>query len=292
MAADRQHFLPAALLGGFGRPDPRCRSARYATIAVRDLATGNVRCSNALSEAHRRALYRLEAPPPGVDPDVVDKIWDQIEPGLPELVRRVERQALIADDEGKLLDYAASVWVRHPSFSDVAARHQASRGEPVPTGDAVQVMRVEALRDLRKIIPTWRWRVLHACADAPRMVISDLGFIGIADHPGGDETAALRYAVFLPLSPRVGLLAYMDHHSLPSRRPIFSEHRDVVPSWVEWLNACATSRDRGTLIEPRAVFGHPDDTVALRVLPDAKRVRPNAYGPFRGAGMSAATLLD
>jgi hypothetical protein len=289
---DRQHFLPAALLGGFGRPNSRRKGARYAAIAVRDLATREVRISNAESEAHRRALYRLAAPPPGIDRDAVDELWDSIEPGLPDLIARVEGYALIPGDDSRLLDYAASVWVRHPSFAVVAADHQVKSGQPAPSSDAVQIMRVEGLLNQRKTITDWRWRVLHACPDAPRFVISDLGFIGIADSPEGDAVKGLLNAVFVPLSPMVGLLAYLDHPALPPRRQPFTEHRDVVPSWVFWLNACATSTGRGTLIEPRAVFGHPDDEEMLRTLPAANTVRPNPAGPFRGVGMSSVTLLD
>ncbi len=292
MANDRQHYLPAALLGGFGEPNRRRKGGRYATIAVRDLATGCVRLSNADSEAHRRALYRLEAPPPGVDRDVVDKLWDEIEPGLPDLVRRVESRALLDGDEQRLINYAASIWVRHPRFSKVAEQHQEKRGSPLPTADGVQAMRVEGFMNQRPTIATWRWRILHGCPDAARFVISDMAFIAIADHPGGDESANLHHAVFVPLSPKVGLLGYLDHPCLPARRPPFSEHRDVVPSWVDWLNACATSRGRGTPMEPSAVFGHPDDADALAAIPDANAVRPNARGPFRGVGMSAVTLLE
>jgi hypothetical protein len=289
---DRQHFLPAALLGGFGRPDPRRKEARYAAIAVRNLATGELRISNAESEAHRRALYRLVAPPPGVDRDAVDKLWDAIEPGLPDLIARVEGRVLRPGDDSRLLDYAASVWVRHPSFFQVASHHQAKSGQSAPSGDAVQIMRMEALLNQRRMITDWRWRVLHACSDASRFVISDLGFIGIADSPGGDAAKDLLNAVFVPLSPKVGLLAYLDHPNLPPRRQPFTEHRDVVPSWVCWLSACATSTGRGTLIEPGVVFGHPDDEEMLRRLPDANMVRPNPAGPFRGVGMSAVTLLE
>lgn len=294
MSGSRQHYLPAALLGGFGRPGARRRGGRYAVIAVRDLTTGVVRLNNADGEAHRRALYRLAAPPAGADRDAVDKIWDRaIEPGLPDLVKRVEGRALIADDDSRLLDYAASVWVRPPSFSEVAADLQARQGEPRPSGDTVQVIRVEMLLHLRKtVLPSLRWRVLHACPDAARFVISDLGFIAIADYPRRDTSGDLHHAVFVPLSPKVGLLGYPDHPSLPSRRPPFSEHRDVVPSWVDWLNACATSTGRGTLMEPRAVFGHPDDEEALRRLPEARMVRLNTYGPFRGVGMLVVTLFE
>ena len=284
--------MPAALLGGFGRPDRRKPHARYARIVVRDLQTGQIRRSRAENEAHRRALYSLQLPPAGVARDVVDRLWDTLEAGLPHLILRVESRSLLAGDEDSLFDYAASMWVRHPSFAIVAAHHQATRGAPAPTGDAVQVMRVEGLMNQRRMIKDWRWRILHTCPDAPRFVINDLGFIGIAERPHGESSGELLSAAFVPLSPRVGLLAYLDHPSLPPQQPPFKEHRDVIPSWVHWLNACATSVGRGTLIEAHNVFAHPDDEDALRNLPDAAAVRPNWLGPFRGVGGSAVTLLE
>jgi hypothetical protein len=35
-------------------------------------------------------MYRLAAPPAGVDRDVIDKLWDPVESRSPDLIRRLE----------------------------------------------------------------------------------------------------------------------------------------------------------------------------------------------------------
>lgn len=280
MSGDFQHHLPAALIGGFGVVRPG-KPLRKATIMVKELRTDVVHPSTAENEAARRALYRLPAPPPGTDPDVVDGLWTNVERGLPGLVRRLADRSLVGGDADLLIGHAAMAGVRHPTFQDVADDWQARHGRSAPVGDQVQWMRVEGLLNHLKVMPSWRWRVLHSPDDAPRLMLSDRGWIYVRepDHPS--------LAIFLPMGPRVGLLGYLDAANLPPRQPPFEEHRVLVPSWVEWLNAAAGSDAKFT----NALFAHPDDQEKLRRLPDAADIRVNALGPFRGVGMLAETLF-
>jgi hypothetical protein len=280
MPGTRQHYLPAAVIGGFGRLAAG-KPLRDASILVKDLRTGSMRMSTANNEAHRRALYRLEAPPPGVDADAIDKNWSAIEPKLPGLVARLTNRALVRGDDLLLMQYASMAGVRHPTFTVLAEHHQTEQGQTLPNRDQVQWMRAEALLNQLEEVPKWRWRVLHSPDDAPRFMLSDRGWIYV------QEPDQATRAIFLPMGPRVGVLGYLDVEGLPPRRTPFDEHRDLVASWVTWFNAAGGSDAQFT----NSLFAHPDDESILRSLPDARHLHVNDYGPFRGIGCSALTLF-
>ena len=89
----------------------------------------------------------------------------------------------------------------------------------------MQYMRLIGLRNQLPQMPTWRWRVLHSPADAPRFMITDRGWV----YVGGQENWQ-SYGLIFPMSPRVAILGYLDDPRLPPRQPAFSENFDLVPS--------------------------------------------------------------
>jgi hypothetical protein len=278
MTGDNQHYLPAALIGGFGerRPGLPLRKAR---IVVRELSSGCIHTAAAEDVAFRPALYRLKNSTPGVDPDIVDKLWEMIEPELRSLVERLSDGLLLADDADRLIAYAAAAGIRHPTaFEALAVGHQLRRGKQRPVGDQIQAMRVEAFLNELKTMPAWRWRVLHSPDGCPRFVLSDRGW-NLIQEP---VLNALGY--WLPLGPRVGILAYSDDAKLPPRRAPFTEHRDLELSWVEWFNAIAWS----DLTVTHSVFAHPEQEELLRKAPRPSGV---ANHPYVGGHSAAPTLF-
>jgi hypothetical protein len=160
--------------------------------------------------------------------------------------------------------------VRHPSFEDVAAHHQARQGLPAPEGDDVQYARVVALRNQLPTIQAWRWRVLHCSADAPRFMLTDRSWMYVGQE--GWPT----HGLLLPMGARVAILGYLDDPGLPPRRPAFEEHLDLCQSAIDYLNAAAWD-------DPYIEFliAHPDDRGRLAALPDHRNLRINALGPYR-----------
>jgi len=279
MFGDRQHYIPAALIGGFGitRPGQPLRKSR---IVVRELRSGEVHAATAEDVAHRRALYRLEAPVSDVDPDIVDKLWSPVEHDLPTMVARLEADALEEDDADKWIWYAAMAGVRHPTaFPTAAAHYLRSRGEPEPAGDQILAMRVEALLNGQRDMHEWRWRVLHSPHDGPRFVLSDRGW-NLVHEPVGDSSG-----LWLPVGPRVGILGYLEDPDLPPRQPPFSEHCELTLSWAAWLNGIAFS----DLTVTHAVFAHPDDEHRLRAAVPGDALSVTEYGPYRGRHWRAST---
>lgn len=281
MSGDRQHYLPAALIGGFGCRLPN-KPLREAVVVVRELRSGNVYQGSAKTQACRHALYRLQEPPDGVDMDDIDNLWAKVESRIPDLVARLTNRNLGADDPQLLIEYAAMAGVRHPTFEDVAIDWNHHQKIQRPTLDQIQWMRVEGLLSHLKIMPSWRWRVLHSTDDSPRFMLSDRGWIYVQEP---DQSSK---AIFLPMGPTVGILGYLDANDLPPRRLPFDEHRDVVPSWVAWLNAAAGADHKLT----NALYAHPDDEDSLRKLPEITTLSVNSSGPFRGAGFGANTLFQ
>jgi Protein of unknown function (DUF4238) len=282
MSGEDQHYLSAALIGGFGvaRAGKPLRKAR---IVVRELASGKVHPATAENVAYRRALYRLLAPGPGVDPDIVDKLWIPVERDLPAMVARLQGAEVDEEDPEKWIWYAAMAGVRHPTaFAALAGHHQLTSGHPEPVGDQLQVMRVEALLNGREKMHEWRWRVLHSPTDGPRFVLSDRGW-NIVREPGYEM-----HGVWLPVGPRVGILGYLNDPRLPPRRSPFSEHRELTLSWAEWFNATAFSDTTIT----HAVFAHPQDEQRLRDAVSADDLRVTEFGPYRGRHWRANTLFD
>ncbi len=271
VSGDNQHYQPAALIGGFGRPAPSGR-LREATVAVRRKATGAVDNGFPKAEklAYRPGMYRLASPPPGVDRDVVDRLWDPVETGLRDLAARLAARRLQPGDDALLFDYAATAGVRHPSFEAVVADHQARQGKPAPQGDDVQYARVLALGNQRPVMSAWRWRVLHSPADAPRFMITDRGwmYVGQEDWP--------THGLLLPMGLRIAILGYLDDPALPPRRPAFSEHFHLCQSTIDYLNAAAWDDPYIELL-----IAHPDDRGRLAALPDHRNLRINALGPYR-----------
>ena len=143
----------------------------------------------------------------GVDRDVVDKLWDRREqPARPR--RRLATRRLQSGDDTLLFDYAATAGVRHPSFEDVVADYQARNGQSARRAMACSTPACSHSGNQRPVMPTWRWRVLHSPADAPRFMITDRGwmYVGMEDWP--------THGLLLPMGPRVAILGYLDDPGL------------------------------------------------------------------------------
>jgi len=271
MSGKQQHYLPAVLIGGFGVAAASGR-LREATVAVRRTATGAVDPVDPRAEsiASLPGIYRLTAPPPGIDRDIVDKLWDPVENKLRDLVVRLTNRRLQPGDDELLFAYAATAGVRHPSFADVAADQQTRNGLAAPLGDDLQHARMAALLNQLPVLRTWRWRVLHSPADVQRFMISDRGWMYVGQE---DKTT---HGLLLPMGPRVASLGYLDDPGLPPARSAFEEHLDLCQSTMTYLNAAVWDDPFITML-----IAHPGDRDRLAGLPDHRTLRINALGPYR-----------
>lgn len=266
MAGDRQHHLPAALIGGFGHATgPNLRDADV-QWRRRDWTTP--RPTKAAKIGYVNALYRLTNPPPGTDPDYIDGLWDLVEPPLPDAIRRLERRKQTTADELALVNYVAAAGVRHPEFEDAVNRWLTEQGKRTVSGDSLQITRMESFTQGLPVVRGYRWRVLHSPTHAHRFIINDRGWIYFGQE-GRDGRG-----LFVPLNGRVALLGWLNRTSAGG-----FDHRDLRPTWVKWFNA-------GTWSDaPQFVVGHPHDIPMLTRLrtPNEIRSELNGGGPYRGS---------
>ena len=85
MTGNKQHFLLAAVIGGFGRVAAG-GSLREADVQWRRREWEKSRPARADSIGYVKRIYRLSAPPPGVSADRVDELWDHFEHPLPGVI--------------------------------------------------------------------------------------------------------------------------------------------------------------------------------------------------------------
>lgn len=94
------------------------------------------------------------------------------------------------------------------------------------------------------------------------------------DVRGAGELADARAVP--PHGPAAAILGYLHDAGIPPRRPAFEEHLDLCQSTIDYLNAAAWD-------DPyiAALIAHPDDVGRLKDLPDHRKLRINALGPYR-----------
>lgn len=262
----KDHFLPAALIGGFGHAAAG-RPARQARVLWRRREWTQPRPTKAAAIGFVRGMYRLAAPPSGTSADRVDELWGHLESPLPPAIARASLRRETSADHTVLLDYVAAAGVRHPDFAASVNRWRGELGMALVTGDDLQIERVALLARGLELVQRFRWRFVHAPADGPRLVLNDRGwtYIGEQDRPGR--------GLFVPLNGRLALLAWME----PGMVGVF-DHLVLKPSWAKWLN-CATWED-----SPTFVVGHPEDGVLLERLRTTAEVAPELgrWGAYRG----------
>jgi hypothetical protein len=260
MTGNAQHYIPAGLIGRFGRRvGNQWRTAR---IAARRVGESAIRETSARNVGFEIGLYRLKNPPQGLDADVVDHIWTVLEQQLPGAIESLLRGQVGLAEVETLLFYVASCAVRHPDvFQRIAGAHQASSGLPEPIGDLLQILRLESIQATLSQIRAWRWRVFDCSPEAEGLIINDKGFCYLGD--ASRNTTGL----FLPLRPNLGVLGSLDQSEgefVVRRRLTAKSVRSV--NHALWLEA------------PREIYGHPDARDTLRQL-DHPPVF-NRLGPF------------
>lgn len=265
MTGDKQHFLPAAVIGGFGRK-AMGELSRDAEVLWRRREWQQPRSTKAHNIGYVNGMYRMSNPPNGVNPDIVDELWDYVEQPLPEVISLVATREETAADHGVLLKYAAAASVRHPDFAEWVNRRRTELGMSPVAGDELHVDRVALLRRGLEQVEGFRWRFVHSPVGGPRFVLNDRGwtYIGQQDRPGR--------GLWIPLNGQVGMLAWLQRGVAGG-----FEHLNLWPGWTTWLNT-GTWQDA-----PSFTVGHPDDGYLLGGLTCIEEVAPKLerIGPYR-----------
>lgn len=274
------HYLPAALIGGFGIPETRKGKTglRFATVAVREPGDpGKVKRKRAEKVAKRIGEYWVAHPPPGMSANFIDGYWDQYEPKLPGAVRRLEDRTWRERDWETIRKHIVAEAVRHPDFERAATDYRAAKGDPIAHRDEMQQERLVTLANTPALLARSRFAVVRRPADGHRFVVNDKGYTTVAD-PYVDQKGVL-----FPLSGEVAVLCVPEVGEVPGRPDAWlCADLTLTPGAVEGWNLASWQHKKSLL-----VIGHPDDEERIARLDDRPLVFP-ALGPYRNRGVEGA----
>ena len=237
MRHPKDHYLPAAYLGGFSNSEERRLRKRTLWAARRHV--GQAFRQSAENLGYSRGLYRLEEPI-GANNDV-NFAWERSEAELPrameELAQAAHRGTQIpARAWAKLVPFIAGLFVRAPEFE---ARFEARMEDLLGDGfsemlcpDNTQTARLFELQRLYAPVMHAEWKLLINTSRRP-LITNDLGYMLMAGPaPSGADTSAKVAASTDGLSP--GDIAYF----VPLSRDIaailrFVPDRRVIVWWDE-----------------------------------------------------------
>lgn len=262
----KDHYIPAALIGGFGEPATSGR-LREATVAVWFNKSGSLKCIKAEDVGFRRGLYRIDSVA-GSDEDF-DDLWALYEGGLPDAIRHLEDEEPSSHDLNVLAAHVAFAGARYVGFSDSLIQWSRAQGIELTTDEA-QSQRPAWIQGGLQVVD-WRWRTLHA-PNRSAFVLPDTGYALVK------KTVHDPYYVFLPLSPRVGLLVKRPEGDEP-RGLASIDYRQLTWTAGDLLNeASAAVPDRTVLISHPA---RADELERLATSPQPDR-KVKWLGPYVG----------
>jgi hypothetical protein len=274
------HYLPAALIGGFGRPNPRPGKTklRFATVAVREHTHSNkVKCKRAENVAKKIGEYWVAHPPPGYSPNFIDGYWDEYEPELPAAVRRLGDRTWTERDWETVRKHVVAESVRNPDFERAATEFRAAKGDPITHRDEVQYERLVTLANTPALLASSRFAVVRTPEDGRRFITNDKGYTTVADPYVNQK------GVLFPLSGTVAVLCVPEVGEIPGQTDAWlSVDLTLTPGGVEGWNL-ASWQQKDSLL----VVGHPDDEEWIAGLDERPLVFP-ALGPYRNRGVEGA----
>ncbi|MGW1917795.1 hypothetical protein ACWCQS_45945 [Streptomyces sp. NPDC002076] len=275
--APKPHYLPAALIGGFGVPETgRVVGLRHAKVCVRrrkepEKVFGPLKAENI---AYQYGLYDVDDPSSDLPADFAEAIWQEYEGALPTAILALEQGTFTRDDWKTILLHVQAQSIRHPDYDRVAVTYiQGEGGLPTPGRDHVQRQRQTTFRETRQWMANARYALIRRGAAAPRFVLNDKGYI-----PMHDTLLDLKGVLF-PVSGDIAVLMVVG-----AAQP--TDDYEAGPLTERTLNAKGmelVNRAAWTVTEITCVMGHPDDADYLLQLPETgSTLRLPRLGPYRG----------
>jgi len=208
------HYLPAALIGGFGIRDIRESKTglRYANVAVRRHSLPDeLDIKRAENVAKNIGGYWVARPPKGLSANFIDDYWRQYESQLPGAIHRLGARTWTEQDWETVRMHVVAQAVRSPDFERVAIAYRAAKGDPITHRDQVQHERLLTLANTPALLALSRFAIVRTPEDGHRFVMNDKGYVTVAD-PYNDQKGVL-----FPLSGRVAVLCVPDIGEISDR---------------------------------------------------------------------------
>lgn len=257
----RPHYLPAALIGGFGIPEagPRARNRRYAQVCVRrwagaDRMLGPMRADQV---AIQNQIYDVDEPSNDLAADFAEDIWKLYEGQLPDAIRALEVGDCTREHWGTLLLHIQAQSIRHPDFDAVASVYLTNAGVAQPSRDHVQRERLRTFVETRGTnMAKARFAILRRGKGAQRFIVNDKGYTTVRD------SSRDAFGVLFPLSCEVAVFMAVgaarggdDYEAVPVKE------RALNPRGLAAMNG-ATWEHPGI----KCIIGHPDDAYWMKEL--------------------------
>lgn len=274
--AERPHYLPAALIGGFGEPDrgQRAKNLRCARVCVRrpDKPEGTT-IIRAEQVAVQNGLYKVDQPDPGLPADFAERLWQQYEGPLPAAIKALESGCYTQDDWLTVLLHIQAQSIRHPDFDHEAHSYITRFGATVSDRDQVQAQRQRTHAQTREWMARARFAILRRRKPAQRFLINDKGYV-----PLHDVVFDVRGVVF-PLSGHVGVLMAVE----TARREDDYEDGPLVERTLNAKSMAIINEATWDTVGIKWLIGHPDDAQRIGELQSGpKEVKMPKFGPYRG----------
>lgn len=271
---DLPHYLPAALIGGFGIPDPREPGGRYAKVCMRrrgnpDAVLGPLRAEKVAAQF---GLYDVDRPDPDLPADFAETMWQTYEGALPRAIAALEAGEFGREEWSAVLLHIQAQSVRHPDFDRVARDHLARANGVVADRDLVQRQRLITYRESRALMAKARYALVCRGKGADRYLLNDKGYVSLQDVALGVQ------GLLFPLTGNVAVLLAVfeavpgdDYEAGPLTRRVLNARGMAV------VNGAAWEQDHIT-----CVFGHPDDATWIGALGNRERsFKMPDLGPYR-----------
>jgi hypothetical protein len=262
----KDHYLPAAMIGGFGER-PANKPRRKAKVAAWVDTVGKVVITAAETAGWEYALYDV----PGVagSADMFEEVWQSYESDLPTAIEHLAEEIPSARDLDALVAHVAFAAARFAGFSESVVQWSQQQGGAITEAEA-RGERGAWLRAGHEVAD-WRWRAVHV-PDKCVFVLPDTGYAVIKL-----EAEEAPFWVFLPLSPQIGVLV---------KRP-----GDGEPFGVDAMDYRQLTWTAGTVVNDasvrqqgrKALISHPSRAEELEEIATAARVPQTLRGgPYVG----------
>ena len=262
----KDHYLPAAVIGGFGERQAN-KGRRKATVAAWIDAREEVVITSAENVGWEYALY--DVPGTAGSAEMFERVWQTYESDLPAAIERLAEETPSPRDLDALIAHVAFAAARFAGFSESVVEWSQQQGRAITEAHA----RGERGQWLRAglEVADWRWRAVRA-PDNSVFVLPDTGYAII--KPDADEDP---YWVFLPLCPQIGVFV---------KRP-----EDGEPFGVDAMDYRQLTWTAGTVVNDasarqqgrKALISHPSRAEELKEIATAARIpRTLRGGPYVG----------
>lgn len=119
----KQHFMPAALIGQFSFESPySSNSLRDRLVYVRFRRSSDIKELSASAILKEKNFYTIQDETIGLQNDSIDNIWDEVEPMLPKMIKRLSavyaKDVMPSDLFIYFAEFCTQLIVRNPSFNE------------------------------------------------------------------------------------------------------------------------------------------------------------------------------